>query len=112
MALRDLQEAARASGVEERIRFTGLLDDTAPALLAADVLVSVSAHEGLSLAHLEALAAGLPVVATAAGGTGEIAAGAAMEVLPLDASPERVAERAVALALARPEGAQAVIESD
>ena len=56
-----------------------------PALAAADALVSVSAHEGLSLAHLEALAAGLPVIATDAGGTRELAwNNPAIRVLPLD----------------------------
>ena len=64
------------------------------------MLVSVSAHEGLSLAHLEALGAGLPVAATDAGGTREILREhPALTVLPLDASPQRVATAALDLAL-------------
>jgi glycosyltransferase involved in cell wall biosynthesis len=62
--------------------------DVAAALAAADVLISTSDHEGLSLAQLEALAAGVPVVATAAGGVGELALGdPAITVLPRDAGP-------------------------
>ncbi len=64
----------------------GLLADTASLLAQADAMLSVSAYEGLSLAHLEALSAGVPVVATDAGGTSEIAAQSdAVTVLPIDA---------------------------
>ncbi|WP_437524766.1 glycosyltransferase [Sorangium sp. So ce726] len=88
-------------GLRAEVRFAGAVGDVAGLLAAADVLVSPSAHEGLSLAHLEALAAGLPVVATGAGGTAEIAAETpAMVHLPLDAAPERFAEAIVAAARA------------
>ncbi|MDR3637084.1 MAG: glycosyltransferase [Isosphaeraceae bacterium] len=93
-------EAARL-GLAGRIVWAGSVSDVAVALAAADVLVSTSDHEGLSLAQLEALAAGVPVVATDAGGVAEIAPGqTAAAVLPRDASPEafatRLADRAVA----------------
>ncbi|WP_437777024.1 glycosyltransferase [Sorangium sp. So ce1097] len=90
-------------GLRAEVRFAGAVADVAGLLAAADVLVSPSAHEGLSLAHLEALAAGLPVVATGAGGTAEIAAAApALVHLPLDAAPERFAEAIAAAARDRP----------
>ncbi|WP_437809425.1 glycosyltransferase [Sorangium sp. So ce1078] len=87
-------------GLRAEVRFAGAVGDVAGLLAAADVLVSPSAHEGLSLAHLEALAAGLPVVATGAGGTAEIAAETpALVHLPLDdAAPERFAEAIAAAA--------------
>src|SRR6185369_10188376 len=103
-------EAMHTEGVEARVRFTGLLDDIAPALAAADALVSTSAHEGLSLAHLEALAAGLPVIATDAGGAAELAPGnPAMRVLARDAAPASIAEAALELASARPDGGRALV---
>ncbi|XXT17146.1 glycosyltransferase [Sorangium sp. So ce429] len=90
-------------GLRAEVRFAGAVADVAGLLAAADVLVSPSAHEGLSLAHLEALAAGLPVVATGAGGTAEIAAETpALVHLPLDAAPERFAGAIVAAARALP----------
>ena len=56
-------------------------------MAAANVLVSTSGHEGLSLAHLEALAADRPVVGTAVGGTPELAAGnPALRLVPVDAA--------------------------
>ncbi|WP_437480227.1 glycosyltransferase [Sorangium sp. So ce1014] len=90
-------------GLRADVRFAGAVADVAGLLAAADVLVSPSAHEGLSLAHLEALAAGLPVVATGAGGTAEIAAETpALVHLPLDAAPERFAGAIAAAARDRP----------
>ncbi len=72
--------------VSDQVRLVGPVTDMAPVLAAADVLLSASAHEGLSLAHLEAIAAGKPVVATAAGGTAELADGnPAVTLLPIDA---------------------------
>jgi glycosyltransferase involved in cell wall biosynthesis len=95
-------EVARL-GLGGSVTFLGSVSDVAPVLAAADVLVSCSAFEGLSLAHLEALAARLPVVATEAGGTAEIALGnPAITVLPLDAAPEDFAAVVAAIAEARP----------
>ena len=61
-----LETLARAHGVAERVRFTGLLTgaDKLVALAAADVFALPAAGEGFSMAALEALACGLPVVLT------------------------------------------------
>lgn len=64
----------RASPARASIHWPGARQDVADVLATGDVMLSVSAHEGLSLAHLEALAAGLPVVATDVGGAREVAA--------------------------------------
>jgi glycosyltransferase involved in cell wall biosynthesis len=94
-----MHAAVACLGLRAHIRFLGPVDAVAPLLVAADVLVSSSAYEGLSLAHLEALAADLPVVATAAGGTPELAQdNPALCVLPLDAGPDHFAEILAALA--------------
>lgn len=107
---RELREAIAAHGLVDRVHLIGSQDRIAPALAAADALVSTSAHEGLSLAHLEALAAGIPVIATDAGGTAELAPGnPAMRVLARDATPAAIAEAVVDLAIARPEGGRALV---
>jgi len=84
-----LAEAIAASGSADRIHRIGAVKDLPPLMAACDVLVSASAYEGLSLAHLEALAAGLPVVATDVGGTAEIAhRNEAVKLVSREAAPQ------------------------
>ncbi|HEX7981541.1 MAG TPA: glycosyltransferase [Gemmatimonadaceae bacterium] len=67
-----LEARAAQQGVRERVRFLGHRRDV-PALLAiADLFVLPSLYEGFPLSVLEAMAAGVPVVATAVGGTDEL----------------------------------------
>jgi glycosyltransferase involved in cell wall biosynthesis len=54
------------------VRVLGLRTDIARLLLAADVFLLTSISEGIPLTIIEAMAAGLPVVATQVGGVGEI----------------------------------------
>jgi glycosyltransferase involved in cell wall biosynthesis len=67
-----LQRQAQELG--DRVHFTGFLPHAAvPAVLAhADLLALPSLYEDLSSALIEAMAAGLPVVATRVGGTGDL----------------------------------------
>ena len=57
-----------------RVRLPGFVADAGRALTAFDVLLNSSHYEGLSIATLEALAAGLAVVASRVGGQGELGA--------------------------------------
>jgi glycosyltransferase involved in cell wall biosynthesis len=65
---------ARRLQLEPRLRLPGFIANAAGCLPAFDLLLNTSRYEGLSIATLEALAAGLPVVASAVGGQGEITA--------------------------------------
>lgn len=67
-----LEAAARAAGVAERVSFLGLRRDVDDLLAAADVFALASRVEAYPTVLLEALAAGVPVVATATGGVPEI----------------------------------------
>jgi glycosyltransferase involved in cell wall biosynthesis len=68
--LAKLKHTAHACGVEERVRFIGQISrDKLPiAIRASDVFVRPSLTEGLGTAFLEAMAAGVPVIATPVGG--------------------------------------------
>jgi len=61
---------ARA-GLEDRVHLAGFHPDVPALLPGADVFVLLSAFEGLPLVVIEAMAAGLPVVAYAVGGLPE-----------------------------------------
>ena len=54
------------------VRFTGQIRDSVRYLKAADLYVSPSSTEGLSLSLLEALSCGLPVLATSVGGARDV----------------------------------------
>lgn len=58
--------------LESKVRVHGTAVDTRTLYCAFDILVHASRSEGMPNAVLEAAAAGLPIVATAAGGSGEI----------------------------------------
>lgn len=80
---RDLARRLDAVGVEMR---TGVNDATLYDLVAgAAVLVHPSRSEGFGFPPLEAMAAGVPVVATTGGSVPEIVGGAAVLVAPGDA---------------------------
>jgi glycosyltransferase involved in cell wall biosynthesis len=58
--------------LQERVHFTGWVDDLTSLLPALDIFVSSSRVEPFGLVMVEAMAAGLPVVATTTGGALEI----------------------------------------
>ena len=62
---------AEKGGLSERFRVLGWRRDIPDLLAAADVLVLTSRFEGMPIAVLRGMAAGLPVVATAVDGTPE-----------------------------------------
>ena len=59
-----LEERARALGLEDRVRFLGRVNDVPRHLAEADIFVLPSLSEGISNALLEALAHGVPAIAT------------------------------------------------
>ena len=69
---RPLELEARRLGLGERVRFLGSRTDVPEVLGASDVFVLPSLYEGHPLSVMEAMAAGLPVIATAVGGVPEV----------------------------------------
>lgn len=67
-----LEAQVRALGLQERVHFPGFSSDIPCYLAAADIFVHVPLWEGLGVAVIEALAAGVPVVASQVGGLPEL----------------------------------------
>jgi len=66
-----VEELARELGLADWVEFVGWRTDVADILARAQVFVLSSRWEGLPISILEAMRAGLPVVASQVGGVGE-----------------------------------------
>lgn len=93
-----LERRAAQPDLAGAVRMTGFRSDVRALLPAADIYVSSSISEGVSITILEAMAAGVPVVATAVGGTPEVLALDTGGRLVPARSPQRLARAVIALA--------------
>ncbi len=66
------EDEARALGVYPSMRCLGKIDDVAPLLAASDLYLLPSESESFGLSALEALASGVPVIASNVGGLPEV----------------------------------------
>jgi glycosyltransferase involved in cell wall biosynthesis len=69
--LGEAESQAAALGISDRVRFWGSRRDVAERLADSQVFLLLSEREGFPLSILEAMRAGLPVVASAVGGIPE-----------------------------------------
>jgi glycosyltransferase involved in cell wall biosynthesis len=86
-AMADLRQQAETLGLADAVRFLGYLDrarELPDCYAAADVFVFASRTETQGLVLLEAMAAGLPVIALSAMGTGDVLADAPGAIVPPD----------------------------
>jgi glycosyltransferase involved in cell wall biosynthesis len=67
-----LAQQIRSGGLEERVCLLGERHDVSALLAAVDLYLNTSVSEGLSNSIMEAMAAAVPVLAAAAGGTPEL----------------------------------------
>jgi len=93
----DLEAHAQALGLSEVVTFAGLRTDIPEILAELDLFALPSLWEGLPNVVLEAMAAGLPVVATAVGGTPEVVVDGVSGLLVPPHDPAALAEALVFL---------------
>lgn len=89
---------AAALGLDDGVRFLGFRSDLEHVLSLADIMVHPSHMEGVPLAVLSGLAAGLPVVATAVGGLPEVVRDGESGILIPPGQPETLASVVLDLA--------------
>jgi len=77
-----LRPALESEADRSQVRFLGFVPDVRPVLAAADLLALPSRTEGLPMAALEAMAAGVAVVASAVGSLPEVLADGAGVLVP------------------------------
>lgn len=82
--LKEYQELAQNLGVAQRVHFLGRRADVPQLMKAADIYVQSSRWEGFGIAALEAMASGLPVVATRVPGLAELVGEAGLLFEPGD----------------------------
>jgi glycosyltransferase involved in cell wall biosynthesis len=102
-----LQSAIKARGLDGHIIFAGQVDDVLPYYAIADVLALPSLSEGSPNVLFEAMAAGLPIVATSVGGVPEIVV-SEQSALLVPAREPRLLAAALHRVLTQPELAQSL----
>jgi glycosyltransferase involved in cell wall biosynthesis len=111
---RDIMEKLNALTVERditaNIHFLGFLDDTPQFLSELDIFLLCSSSEGFSIATIEAMAAGVPVIATRCGGPEEIITDGINGLLIEKNNPIAIAE-AIALLLKDKKRAEALADA-
>jgi len=100
----DIERQIAAAGLEAPFRLLGTRSDVPELLAAADLFVLPSLWEGLPMALIEAMAAGLPVVATDVSGTRGVMLDGETGLLAPPGDAAALA-RAIAALLAEPERA-------
>jgi len=97
-----MEQLTRELGVDANVTFAGSVANPVPLLLESDLFLLPSISEGLSIALLEALALGVPVVATTGGGTPEVIESGETGVLVPPASADALARAVIELLADRP----------
>jgi glycosyltransferase involved in cell wall biosynthesis len=87
---RDLKALARELGIADKVLFLGQVPDARRYFSAFDVFALSSDHEPFGMVLLEAMAAGVPLLATACGGAPEVVEGVGI-LFPLG-DPEHLAQ--------------------
>ena len=88
----ELKQVVREFGIDNHVKFLGLRTDVDKVILTSDCFVLSSKYEGLPIAILEAMAAGLPIVSTEVGAIPEVVENKRNGILVSKENSERLGE--------------------
>ncbi len=94
----ELAAAVTSGGLDRHFTFLGTRTDTARLMAGADIFVLPSHQEGMPVALMEAMSAGLPVVATTVGGVPDVVTDDVHGLLVPPGRPDLLAAAVVRLA--------------
>lgn len=87
-----LEALSRELGLERRVHFTGFVSELETVYPDLDIVVNSSLNEGTPVALIEAMAAAVPVVATAVGGTSDLLQNGTLGQLVPPGEPEALSK--------------------
>ncbi|MFH1522944.1 MAG: glycosyltransferase family 4 protein [Patescibacteria group bacterium] len=94
---KNLEKLIKQNSLQNNIILAGNISDAAKLLKAFDIYVCSSVKEGLSYTIIEAMQAGLPIVATDVGGNPELIEDQKTGLLVKSQNPEKIAEKIIEL---------------
>jgi glycosyltransferase involved in cell wall biosynthesis len=94
----EAEARAKSLGLAARVHFMGVREDIDALLPACDFFALASLWEGMPMAIIEAMAAGLPVAATAAGGVPELVGDGVTGLLALPGDTQGLSDAMALLA--------------
>jgi glycosyltransferase involved in cell wall biosynthesis len=109
LLMEEMETLIEKEGCRERVHFLGFRNDASRFLSAADLLAHPTRIEGFGLVLAEALAAGLPIVASNVQGIPEVLAGTDSIMIPPD-DAKALREAIVATLDRTPEETERIIE--
>jgi glycosyltransferase involved in cell wall biosynthesis len=92
-----IEHEIRVNNLSERVHMLGYREDVAEILSVTDLFILSSVSEGLSIATIEAMGAGVPVVVTASGGPEEIVTDGETGLIVPPADARALAEKGLSL---------------
>ncbi len=93
----EIQKYARERNLTKEIEFMGYIEEVRPILSMLDLFVIPSLIEGLPMSLLEAMAVGIPVIATPVGGIPEVIVNEKNGILVPIKDPERLSNKILEL---------------
>ncbi|MGL4732700.1 MAG: glycosyltransferase [Fusobacteriaceae bacterium] len=91
----EIQRAIEKMGLQQRVRLLGMRTDIADLFHTADVAVHSSHFEGFGITAVEAMASGIPLIASDVPGLGEVVRGGGLLFAPGD--EKELAEKIISL---------------